>query len=69
VTSVEELYDQSVKALPVAQRLRLATMILNDIPPQSVIDYSEDWSGEDYRDFTRASWQHVEAAVGGSDDG
>lgn len=68
MTSVEVLYDQSVRTLPVAQRLQLATLILNDIPPQSVIDYSEDWSEEDYRDFTRASWRHVEAAAGEPDD-
>jgi protoheme ferro-lyase len=67
VTSVEELYDQSVTTLPVAQRMQLATLILNDIPPQSVIDYSEDWSEEDCRDFPRASWQHVEAAAGECD--
>jgi hypothetical protein len=68
VASVEEFYDQSVKMLPVAQRLHLAAMILNDIPPQSVIDYSENWSEEDYRDFTHAGWQHVDAAAWGTEN-
>lgn len=43
-----ELYNQSIKSLPAAQRLELAKLILEDIPSQSVVDYKEEWSEEDY---------------------
>src|SRR5205085_2813040 len=57
--TAEAVYDQIIKPLPASERLRLATMILNGIPPQSVVDYSEEWSEEDMREFTAASWNYV----------
>jgi hypothetical protein len=57
--SIQELYDRSIRPLPAAERLRLATIILNDIPPQAVVDYSDEWSAEDLQDFTRAGWAHL----------
>jgi len=30
--TIEQLYDQAIKPLPAADRLRLATLILNEIP-------------------------------------
>ena len=53
--TIQELYEQSVRIRPAAERLQLATMILNDIPPQSVADYSETWTEEDIEDFRNAS--------------
>ena len=58
-STAEEVYVQVVKPLPPSERLKLATMILNDIPPQSVVDYSEEWSEEDMRDFSAASWRYA----------
>jgi hypothetical protein len=57
--TAEEVYDQVVKGLPLTERLRLATLILNSIPPQAVVDYSEAWSEEDLHEFTTASWNQV----------
>jgi hypothetical protein len=57
--TAEELYDQIIKPLPASERLKLATMILNGISSRSVVDYSEEWSEEDMRDFTAASWNYV----------
>jgi hypothetical protein len=57
--TAEEVYDQVVKPLPLQERLKLATIILNGIPPQAVVDYSEAWSEQDVRDFASASWNHV----------
>lgn len=62
--TIQELYDTSIKSLPAVDRLRLASLILSDIPPQSVVDYQEAWSEEDLADFTRHSWQHIETALG-----
>ncbi len=60
--TISELYQQSVKPLSAADRLRLAALILNDIPPQSVVDYSEEWTEEDLADFSRAGWARVDEA-------
>jgi len=57
--TAEEVYDQAVKLLPLSERLRLARLILNDIPPQAVVDYNEAWSEEDIRDFSAASWHYA----------
>jgi hypothetical protein len=52
---VNRIYEQPIKPLSVADRLRLAALILNDIPPRAVVDYSVEWSEEDLRDFRQAS--------------
>ncbi len=62
--TVEQLYDEAIKPLPAAERLRLAAMILNHIPPDSVVDSSDEWTEEDYQDFSRASWERTDQAIG-----
>lgn len=57
--TIEQLYEQAIKPLPAGERLRLAVLILNDIPPQAVADYSDEWTEQDQQDFSRASWQHI----------
>jgi hypothetical protein len=59
--SVQELYQQSIRPLAVAQRLELASMILRDIPPQSLVDYQTEWSDEDLADFSRTTWSRLES--------
>jgi len=63
MVNVEELYEEQIRSLPTADRLRLATLILNDIPPQSVVDYRDDWSDDDLRDFRTAGLKHIDAAL------
>jgi hypothetical protein len=58
--NVHELYEQTIKSLPAAERLRLVVLILNDIPPQSVVDESESWTEADLQEFTQASWQQLD---------
>ena len=58
--NVHELYEQTIKSLPAAERLRLAVLILNDIPPLSVVDDSESWTEEDLQDFTQGSWKYID---------
>jgi len=58
--NIHQIYEQTIKSLPVADRLRLAVIILTDIPPQAVVDYRDEWTDEDYRDFNRASWARIE---------
>ena len=61
--NIHEIYEQTIKSLPAADRLRLAVMILTDIPPQAVVDYRDEWTDEDYRDFNKASWARIEQHV------
>ena len=58
--NIHQIYEQTIKSLPAADRLRLAVMILTDIPPQAIVDYRDEWTDEDYRDFSRASWARLE---------
>ena len=58
--TVKEIYNQMVKPLLSSERLKLATMILNDIPTHAVMDgYSEEWTEEDIRDFSAYSWNYI----------
>ena len=66
--TLNEIYEETIKPLPAADRLRLATMILNDIPPQSIVDYSDEWSDEDLRDFHTAGLKHIDATLGDEED-
>ena len=59
--TVEAQYAQSIKPLTAVERLRLATLILEDLPPQSFVDYSEEWTDEDLADFTTQAWANLEA--------
>ncbi len=58
--TIDTLYQQTIKSLPPADRLRLATLILEDIPPQSLVDYSDEWTDEDLADFSRQGWRRLE---------
>ena len=44
---VAEIYNQTLKHLPAAERLQLAALILSDIASRSLVDYSEEWTEED----------------------
>jgi len=61
--TVEELYNESIKPLPIGDRLQLASLILKDVPPDSVVDFNESWSEDDLQDFQRASWSYVERSL------
>lgn len=61
-----ELYKRSIRSLPAAQRLELAKLILEDIPSQSVVDYSEQWSDEDIEDLRRSVISRWDAEEGSS---
>jgi hypothetical protein len=53
--TIEEIYDEAIKPLPPSERFRLATLILNEIPPQSVVDVRDTWNEEDERDVAAYS--------------
>ena len=53
--TIEEIYDESIKPLAPAERFRLATLILSEIPPQSVVDIRDAWNEQDTRDISAYS--------------
>ncbi len=53
--TIEEIYDEAIKPLLPSERFRLATLILNGIPPQSVVDTRDAWDGQDMTDVTAYS--------------
>ncbi len=53
--TIEEIYDEAIKPLPPSERFRLATLILNEIPPQSVVDTQDAWNEQDMRDVAAYS--------------
>ena len=65
--SVRDVYNSAVKPLTVADRLRLATMILNEIPPQALADYQDAWTDEDLRDFSASALNNAPSSKGDED--
>lgn len=63
-TSAQEIYSRVVRILPPSERLRLATLILNELVDQdsSGIDQGDDWSEQDQIDITNFSLQYASIA-------
>jgi hypothetical protein len=59
--TIEQIYHETIKALPPSERFRLATLILSEIPPQSVVDIGDAWDEEDMRDVTAYASQFFDA--------
>ncbi len=57
--TAEEIYKEVVQRLPLSERFKLATMILKDIPEYAVVDYSEEWTEEDMREFSAFSRRYI----------
>jgi hypothetical protein len=57
LTSAQEVYTQVVRTLSPTERLRLASLILNELVNQnsSVVDQSDRWTEEDRVDFANFS--------------
>jgi hypothetical protein len=66
--TLTDFYERDIKILPPTQRLKLASLILNDMTTpgaskneEDEIDVSDEWGDSDYEEFSRTSWQHVES--------
>jgi hypothetical protein len=64
-TSAQEIYTQTVRNLPPTERLKLATLILNELvdQPSSEIEESETWTEQDQNDLLNFSLQYVMKAL------
>jgi hypothetical protein len=57
--TVQEIYKMWVQPLSVTERLRLATLILNDVAPALPIDEDDTWSEQDYHDLSAFALQYA----------
>ncbi len=58
IEAAQQIYETSIKKLPIIERLRLVKLVLDDLmlnPATWVVDESDVWSNEDYADLSRAS--------------
>ncbi len=62
IEAAQQIYETSIKKLPIIERLRLVKLVLDDLmlnPATWVVDESDVWSDEDYADLSRASLAYV----------
>ncbi|MUL36946.1 hypothetical protein [Gloeocapsopsis dulcis] len=59
--TAQEVYSQIVNILSLDERLRLATLILNDLTQQnvSVVERSDTWSEQDQLELVTFSLQYA----------
>jgi len=59
--TAQEVFTENVQALSPNERLRLATMILQELAKSDVAigDRSDTWSEQDQRDLTAASLKYA----------
>jgi len=59
--TAQEVYMQTVRELPLMERLRLAALILDELTQHnlSVVDSSDTWSDQDQHDLTTYSLQYA----------
>jgi hypothetical protein len=60
-TTAQEVYNQITNTLSLTERLRLASLLLDDLKKQNVevIDDGDDWTDEDIADITRLSMDYA----------
>lgn len=65
MTTAQEVYEKIVQPLPLPERVRLASLILEQLSREPQIDprldpsYSDEWTKEDIEDLRKASIQHA----------
>lgn len=59
--TAQEIYSQIARTLSPTERLRLATLILNDLAQQNVLilDQSDTWTDQDRTDVLNFSLQYA----------
>ncbi len=63
-TTTHEVFTETVRALPPTERLRLASLILNDLAQSNiaVVDVSDTWNEQDRSDLTAFSLRYATTA-------
>jgi hypothetical protein len=62
--SAREIYDSTIRQLAPVERLRLASIILNELAESGAgLDSSDEWSEQDIADLAAFSARHATASV------
>ena len=64
MVTAQQIYESNIRQMTASERLRLATLILDDLTAQSadVLDYSDSWSDEDVQDLAAFSALYAASA-------
>jgi hypothetical protein len=59
--TAQEVFAETVRSLPLNERLRLASLILQELaqPDVAVVDQRDTWSEEDQADLTAVSLEYA----------
>jgi hypothetical protein len=59
--TAQEVFTETIRALPPSERLRLAALILQELAQSdvAVVDRSDAWSEQDQRDLTAVSLKYL----------
>lgn len=70
LTTAKEIYTQVVRNLSPTERLRLATLILNELVGQQLpsVDQSDTWTDEDQVDLMSFSLQYAATTFSNIDE-
>ena len=65
--TAQEVFTETVRALPPSERLRLAALILQELAQSdvAVVDRSDTWSEQDQRDLTAVSLKYAAETLPG----
>ena len=67
--TAQEVFTETVRALPLSEQLRLAALILQELAQSemAVVDRSDTWSEQDQSDLTTLSLQYAAELYPGED--
>ena len=59
--TAQQVFTETIRALPPSERLRLAALILQELAQSdvAVVDRSDTWSEQDQRDLTAVSLKYL----------
>jgi len=62
-TTAQDVFTETVRALPPTERLRLASLILNDLAQTNlaIVEVADTWNEEDQNDLTAFSLRYAAA--------
>ncbi len=58
-TTAQEVFTETVRALPPSEQFRLAALILQELSEVVVVERSDTWSEQDQSDLTSATLQYA----------
>ncbi len=66
--TAQEVFIETVRALPPSEQFRLAALILQELSEVVVVERSDTWSEQDQSDLTSATLQYAEKLYSEKED-